>query len=74
MRDTIIQTTTIPVSELGVHNAITNLLGGLVLAGILTTDTRNALMALADVNQSWAEMEGVGEVTTRDIGIARGSI
>lgn len=74
LRDTIIQTTTIPVSEPEVHSAITNLLGGLVLAGILTTDTRNALMALADVNQSWAEMEGVGEVTTRDIGIARGSV
>ena len=74
LRDTIIQTTTIPVSEPQVYNAITNLLGGLVLVGILTTDARNALMALADVNQSWAEMEGVGEVTTRDIGIARGNI
>ena len=73
LRDTIIQTSTIPVSDPEIHNAITNLLGSLVLAGILTNDTRNALMALADVYQSWADMEGVGEVTTRDVGIARGN-
>jgi hypothetical protein len=74
LRDAIIQTTTIRISIPQIYNATANLLGGLVSAGILTNDTRNALMALADVYQSWAEMEGVGAVTTRDVGIARGSI
>ena len=74
LRDAIIQTTTIRISIPEIYNATANLLGGLVTAGILTNGTRNALMALADVYQSWAEMEGVGAVTTRDVGIARGSI
>jgi hypothetical protein len=74
LRDAIIQTTTIRVTMPQVYSATANLLGGLVAAGVLTDGTRNALMALADVAQSWAEMEGVGVVTIRDIGIARGSI
>lgn len=74
LRDAIVQTSTIRVSVPSIYSATANLLGGLVLAGILTNETRNALMALADVAQSWAEMEGVGVVTTRDIGIARGNI
>jgi hypothetical protein len=73
LRDAIIQTTTIRISIPGIYSATDNLLGGLVSAGILTNGTRNALMALADVYQSWAEMEGVGAVTTRDVGIARGN-
>jgi hypothetical protein len=74
LRDAIIQTSTIRISIPAIYNATANLLGALVSAGILTNATRNALMALADVNQSWAEMENVGQVTTRDIGIARGNI
>jgi hypothetical protein len=73
LRDAIIQTSTIRASISGIYNATANLLGGLVAAGVLTNATRNGLMALADVNQSWAEMESVGQVTTRDIGIARGN-
>ena len=74
LRDAITQTTAIRISVPAIYFATVNLLNGLVSAEILTDDTRNALMALADVNQSWAEMEGVGEVTTRDIGIARGNV
>jgi hypothetical protein len=74
LRDTITQTATIPVSAPTIYSATTDLLNGLVVAGILTNDTRNELMGLADVHQSWADMEGVGEVTTRDVGIARGNI
>ena len=73
LRDAIIQTTTFRASISGIYNATASLLGGLVAAGVLTNATRNALMALADVNQSWAEMESIGMVTTRDIGIARGN-
>jgi len=74
LRDTITQTAKIPVSESRIYSTTTDLLNGLVVAGILTNDTRNALMGLADVYQSWADLEGVGEVTIRDVGIARGNI
>ena len=74
LRDAIIQTSTIRISVPSIYSATENLLSGLVSAEILTNATRNALMALADVAQSWAEMENVGVVTTRDIGIARGKI
>jgi hypothetical protein len=74
LRDAIIQTSTIRISVPRIYDATTTLLGGLVVAGVLTGATRDALMGLAEANQSWAETEGVGEVTVRDIGIARGSI
>jgi len=74
LRDAIIQTTTIRISIPAIYSATANLLGVLVSAGILTNPTRNALMGLAEVAQSWAEMENVGTVTTRDVGIARGSV
>lgn len=74
LRDAITQTTAIRISVPAIYSATVNLLNGLVSAEILTDDTRNALMALADVNQSWAEMEGIDKVTTRDIGIARGNV
>jgi hypothetical protein len=73
LRDAIIQTSTIRIGIPAIYSATASLLGVLVSAGILTNATRNALMALADVAQSWAEMEGVGVVTTRDVGIARGN-
>ena len=74
LRDAITQTTAIRISVPAIYSATVNLLNGLVSTEILTNDTRNALMALADAAQSWAETEGVGVVTVRDIGIARGSI
>ena len=74
LRDAITQTTAIRISDPAIYSATASLLNGLVSAEILTNDTRNALMVLADAAQSWAEMEGVGVVTVRDIGIARGSI
>ena len=74
LRDAITQTTAIRISVPAIYSATVNLLNGLVSAEILTNDTRNALMSLADAAQSWAEIEGVGVVTVRDIGIARGSI
>ena len=74
LRDAITQTAIIPITEPGIYSATTERLGGLALAGVLTNNTCIALMALADRQQSWAEMEGVGVVTTRDVGIARGNI
>jgi hypothetical protein len=74
LRDAIIQTTTIRISVPRIYDATATLLGGLVVARVLTGATRDALMELAEANQSWAETEGVGEVTVRDVGIARGNI
>jgi hypothetical protein len=72
LRDTIAETSLIRASVPAIYNATATLLGGLT-PGVLTEGTRDALMALADVNQSWAEQQGVGAVTIRDIGIARGN-
>jgi hypothetical protein len=74
LRDTIAETSLIRASVPAIYNATATLLGGLILAGVLTEGTRDALMALADVNQSWAEQQGVGTVEIRDIGIARGNV
>ena len=73
LRDAIIQTSTIRTGIPAIYTATTTLLAGLVDADILTNNTRNSLLALADAPQSWAEIEGVEEVTVRDVGIARGN-
>jgi hypothetical protein len=73
LRDTIAETTLIRASVPAIYSATAVLLGGLVMTGVLTDSTRDALMELADVDQSWADLEGVGAVTIRDIGIARGN-
>jgi hypothetical protein len=73
LRDTIAETSLIRASVPAIYNATATLLGGLT-PGVLTEGTRDALMALADVDQSWADLEGVGTVEIRDIGIARGNI
>ena len=72
LRDTIAETSLIRASVPAIYNATATLLGGLI-PGVLTEGTRDALMALADVPQSWAEQQGVGTVEIRDIGIARGN-
>jgi hypothetical protein len=48
-------------------------LGALLTAGILSADTRLALVALADRRPSWAEANGLPTITARDVGIARGA-
>jgi hypothetical protein len=73
LRDTISETTLIRASVPAIYSATAVLLGGLVMTGVLTDSTRDALMELADVDQSWADLEGVGAVTIRDVGIARGN-
>ena len=72
LRDTIMETSTVraPVAE--IYNATAALLGGLVTAGVLTSGTRNSIMALADVPQSWAKANGI-EVSARTVGLARGA-
>ena len=43
-------------------------------AGILRPEAEAAILSSLQRPQSWADLEGVGVVTIRDIGIARGNI
>jgi hypothetical protein len=53
--------------------AVELMLEGLVLAGVVTDATRDALLALADVPRSWAEANGYPNgVTFDDVFAARG--
>jgi hypothetical protein len=56
-----------------IYAAVDAVLSGLVAAQFLTSQTRDALLALADQPQSWAEANNV-EVTARSVGLARGGI
>lgn len=73
LRDTIRQSSTIRADVPPIYAATAAVLGGLVAAGVLTQATVNALLALADRPQSWAEANGV-EATARSVGLARGAI
>jgi len=72
LRDTITETSTVRATVPAIYNATATLLGGLVQAGVLTSGTRDAIMALADVQNSWAKANGV-EVSARTVGLARGA-
>lgn len=73
LRDTVRDTTLIRASSTSIYNATNTLLAALVGVGILSTGTKNTLMALADRPQSWAEANEI-EVTARTVGLARGAI
>lgn len=45
----------------------------LVSGGVMTANTRTALLAMADKPRSWAEVELGRAVTARDVGLARGA-
>ena len=72
LRDTIQDTTLIRATEPAIYDAAAGLLQNMVLAGVLTAATRDAIIALADRPQSWAEANGV-EVTARSVALARGA-
>jgi hypothetical protein len=64
----------IPATSADDYTNTTQMLGALLQAGVISQQTFNESVALADVPQSWADLEGVGMVDTRDVGIARGNI
>ena len=72
LRDTIQDTSLIRATQPEIYNAAAGLLQNMVLAGVLTMATRDAIIALADRPQSWAEANGV-EVTARSVALARGA-
>jgi hypothetical protein len=73
MRDTVRQSSTIGTSQPPVYASTAVALTGLVQAGLLETQTRDALLSLVEKPQSWAAAHGI-EVTARTVGLARGGI
>ena len=73
MRDTVRQSSTIGTSQPLVYASTAAALAGLVQAGLLATQTRDALLSLVEKPQSWATANGI-EVTARTVGLARGGI
>ncbi len=71
LRDTILHTLLIRTTIPGIYTDTATLLNGLVAADVLTQGTVDALLALADRPQSWAEATET-EVTARTVGLARG--
>ena len=63
----------IPATSAEDYANTTQMLGALLQAGVISQQTFDQSVALADVPQSWAEQQGVGTVEIRDIGIARGN-
>ena len=63
----------IPATSAEDYTNTTQMLGALLLAGVISQQTFDESVALADAPQSWADLEGVGAVTIRDVGIARGN-
>jgi hypothetical protein len=64
----------IPAVSADDYTNTTQMMGALFQAGVIPQHIMEACIALADVPQSWADLEGVGAVTIRDVGIARGNI
>lgn len=73
MRDTIRQSDVIRMEVPQIYGAVATALGGLVAAEFISAETRDALLAMAENQQSWAEANGI-EVTARSVGLARGGI
>lgn len=73
LRDTIRMTETIAMNNPAIYASVDQVLTGLVAAEFLSAGTREALLALAERSQSWAEANGV-TVTARSVGLARGGI
>jgi hypothetical protein len=65
---------TIHASRAGVRATLAAIFNGIGTAGFLTTDVRDACIALAQRPATWAEAAGWSRaITSRDVGRARGS-
>lgn len=73
VRDTLMLTTIIETSNPARYAATAAALAGLVAAGLVTQATADALLAMADQPQSWAQANGV-TVDARAVGLARGAL
>lgn len=71
--DTLILTSVLETSRPTRYAAVQSALDRLVAAGLIAAGTRDALLALAERPQSWAEANGV-TVDARAVGLARGGV
>lgn len=75
VRDTLTLTMVIQTTVQARYEATVSALNGLVGAGLLSSVTRDALLAMADQPRSWAEANDITTgVTARDVGLARGGV
>jgi hypothetical protein len=75
VRDTLTLTQELETTNPVRYGAILTVLNGLVQAELISVDTRDALLALAERPRSWAEANGWPQgVTARDVGLARGGV
>ena len=66
---------TIEATSAEVRTRFSNMLGALVAGGWMASGTRDTIVALASRPATWAEQNGYPNgVTSRDVGIARGSV
>ena len=72
LRETITNTPLIRTSQPAILANCEAVLAALVAGNVLSVATKDALLALADRPQSWAEVNGV-EVTARSVALARGA-
>lgn len=67
--------TVIDATDSDVRARFQAIFAALVTGGWITTDTRDAIVALAQRPATWAEQNGFPNgVTSRDVGLARGSV
>lgn len=72
-RDSMLHLSEIETSDPATYAVTEAMLGGLVAGGVIPSETRDALLALAEKPQSWSDINYNGApVTARDVGIARG--
>lgn len=71
VRDTMTYTRTLRLSDPTRYAVTQQVIGGLLTAGIVDQATADALLALADRHQSWAEANDM-QVDARTVGLARG--
>jgi hypothetical protein len=65
----------IPATSAEDYANTTQMLGALLQAGVISQQTFDQSVALADVPQSWAEANGFPNgVTSRDVGLAQGNV
>jgi hypothetical protein len=72
VRDTLTLTQTVETSKADRYAATAAAVGGLLAAELVAQATHDALLALAEMPQSWAEANGV-VVDARAVGLARGA-
>lgn len=73
VRDAMLTLQTIRSTDEATYASVVAMVDGLLGAGLITTPVHDALLAMAEAPQSWADVNMGRPVTSRDVGIARGS-